>query len=107
MYNISVNAIGVQWLLDFQVANNVLNHCLEESIPSDLHLLCLSILHSVTCDLTDLKHLHEILQFVPLKKIHKISLSGEHQIVKIAKEIEKNLKKARNILHFDKLRLNN
>ena len=102
MYNVSVNATGVQWLLDFHVADNVLSQCLKESTPKDLNLLCLSILHSITCDLADPKHLQEILQSIPLEKIDKIAFSGEKQMITMTKEIKKNLKKARNLLHFNK-----
>ncbi|XP_033228364.1 heat shock factor 2-binding protein-like [Belonocnema kinseyi] len=107
LYNVSVNATGVQWLLNFQVADNVLSQCLKESTPKDLNLLCLSILHSITCDLTDPKHLQEILQSIPLEKMDKIALTGEKQIIVMTREIKNNLKKARRLLHFNKQKINN
>ncbi|XP_043475284.1 uncharacterized protein LOC122506919 isoform X2 [Leptopilina heterotoma] len=99
LYNISLNVIGVELLLDFQVADKVLRECFKESTPDDINLYCLYILDSLTCNLKNPKYFQEILASIPLEKIEKIATAEDYQMITIIKKIKKNLKATQNLLN--------
>ncbi|XP_053984563.1 heat shock factor 2-binding protein-like [Hylaeus volcanicus] len=95
LYNVSMNETGLQHLFESRVGDVLSYYLKNNSLPDEIQLLCLQVLHSITYGISNPKYIHDLLSTLPINKIEDTATSNKNEMSAIAKQIVKHLRDAK------------
>ncbi|XP_076657098.1 heat shock factor 2-binding protein [Halictus rubicundus] len=98
LYNVSMNETGLLHLFDSRIGDALNYYLRNDSLPGEVQLLCLRVLHSITYNLTDPKYIQDLLASLPIDKIETIAASNKNEMSSFAKQVIKNLRNSQKYL---------
>nr|XP_031825488.1 heat shock factor 2-binding protein-like [Nomia melanderi] len=98
LYNVSVNETGLLHLIESRVGDTLGHYLRNDSLPDEVQLLCLRVLHSITYGLTNPKYIQDLLTSLPIEKIEEIAGSGKNEASTFARQVVKHLRDSRKYL---------
>lgn len=98
LYNVSVNETGLLHLIESRVGDTLSHYLRNDSLPDEVQLLCLRVLHSITYGLTNPRYIQDLLASLPIDKIEEIAGSGKNEASSFARQVVKHLRDSRKYL---------
>ncbi|KAK0078417.1 hypothetical protein PV325_002523 [Microctonus aethiopoides] len=93
LYNVSLNRVGLPFLLELKVDENIGPCLIDDTIAIDIQVSALYLLQSLTYNLTNPYILQRIIDSIPMDRIKSlaVSLNNDNNISKIAQEVVANI----------------
>ncbi|XP_033324170.1 heat shock factor 2-binding protein [Megalopta genalis] len=98
LYNVSMNETGLLHLFDSRIGDALNYYLRNDSLPDEVQLLCLRVLHSITYDLTDPKYIQDLITSLSIDKIEDIAAASKNEMSSFAKQVIKNLRNSQKYL---------
>ncbi|XP_076638719.1 heat shock factor 2-binding protein [Colletes latitarsis] len=99
LYNVSMNKTGLQHLFELRVGDVLSFYLKNNSLPDEIQLLCLRVLHSITYGITNPTYIHDLMTTLPIGKIEDVATSNKNEMSNCAKQVVKHLRDAQKFLN--------